>query len=709
MRPKKQNQMLKEFVPEAEELIDVLHQNLHQIEAMPDKDAVGPDMVNAIFRAAHTLKGMSGMVGLNKVCEVSHHFEDILDKIRMGKASFTPAILNLLIDGIGLLQALIKAASQGKGDPDVGFFEDRIRLSLSEKPKGEAEDLFTRLDLGASFANLLTEYEQHRLVTSVKTSAQLYEVIATFKLETFDTDLSELTGKIKKMGSGEIIATLPGPSPTGGMEFRLIVALPKDTPSLETFISGDSIKIRALLKEQKGLAPTSSYALTSGQTLPTPHSQPLPEPLSEGAPLLPSEMTTMQELESIRSLSQTVRVDIEKLDLLLNMVGELVISKGQISQISRKLLDQDGISQFALEVQKASKALDKRVSAFQEKLVEVRMTPIGQIFERLIRVVNKVSKDLGKEVNLLFSGEETRMDKSMVEELADPLLHLILNALDHGIESSEERLKRNKPPNGTIMVSAAQKGNHVVVEVEDDGQGINSEKVFASGVKKGLVVPGKQYTQAEMIKILFMPGFSTKDTVSEVSGRGVGLDVVAKNISKLSGMVDVETILGQGTLFTLTLPITLVIIKALIVEVGTETFAIPLSSVLESLMISDTDIKTIERQEVIQLREHTLMLVRLKELFSLDYDEKAQGPNYVIVVGLVEKRMGLIVNGIKGQQEIVVKSLGEDLKNIKGISGVTEIGDGKAVLVVDVSSLIQEVTEKREGTGAAMAIGNEIR
>jgi two-component system chemotaxis sensor kinase CheA len=647
---------------------------------------------------------MSGMVGLTTVSQVSHHFEDILDKIRMGKANFTPAILNLLIDGVSLLQALVKASSQGKKEPDARFFEERIRLSLTEKPKGESDDLLSQLNLSPALSNLLTEYEHHRLTQNVKVSAQLYEVIATFNLETFDIDLPKLTGKIQKETSGEVIATLPGPSPSGGMEFRLIVAIPQECLPLETIISGDHIKLRALFKKPPETAPLSvAVPVPSEQRLPVAAAQqPLPEPttqsISDEVPLQ-GEEATMQELESIRSLSQTVRVDIEKLDLLLNMVGELVISKGQIGQISRKLLDQDGLSPLALEVQRASKMLDKRISAFQEKLVEVRMTPIGQIFERLVRVVNRVSKDLGKEVHLLFSGEETRMDKSMVEDLADPLLHLILNALDHGLEGPEERALINKPVMGTIMVRAAQNGNHVVVEVEDDGRGIDSEKIYEKGLKKGMVVEGKQYSQNELVKLLFLPGFSTKDKVSEISGRGVGLDVVAKNISRLSGMVDIETIVGKGTLFTLTLPITLVIIKALIVHVGNETFAIPLSSVLESLMISKKEIKTIEAQEVIQLREHTLMLIRLKDLFELEYEESSREMLYVIVVGLVEKRMGLIVSDIRGQQEIVVKSLGEELKNLKGISGVTEIGDGKAVLVLDVAALIQEVTEKMDDAG----------
>jgi two-component system chemotaxis sensor kinase CheA len=705
-RSKKDSSMLREFVPEAEEMIDVLHQNLHQIEALADKDNVKPDMVNAIFRAAHTLKGMSGMVGLDSVCKVSHHFEDILDKVRMGKASFTPEILNLLIDGVSLLQTMIKAASLGKPEPNVAFFEDRIRLSLSEKPKVEGEDLLSDLDLPPALPNLLTEYEHYRLLQSIKASGRLYEAVANFPLETFDTDLSDLNAKLRVLG--EIVATLPGPSPAGGMEFRIIVALSKDAPDLETQITSEFVTVRLLSKKQmskkqKEVVPLSSPQVVapSESSLQTQTESQLPRSASEETEAMTSaEMDAGGDLESIRSLSQTVRVDIQKLDLLLNMVGELVISKGQISEISRRLLSQEGISSFALEVQKASKMLDKRISEFQEKLVEVRMTPIGQIFDRLVRVVHKVSKDLGKEVNLLFSGEDTKMDKSMVEELSDPLLHLILNALDHGLETNEGRIAKNKPLMGTIMVRAEQRGNHVVVEVEDDGQGMDTEKIYQKGLTRGMVVPGKKYSQSELVKLLFLPGFSTREKVTQISGRGVGLDVVAKNISKLSGMVDVETVLGQGTIFTLTLPITLVIIKALIVEVEEETFAIPLSSVLESMILSDKVIRTIERQEVIQLRDETLILVRLKELFDLAPAPVSEDTLYVLVVGFVDKKMGLVVNSIKGQQEIVVKSMGDELKNVKGISGVTEIGDGKAILVLDISALIQEVTEKKEALQA---------
>lgn len=679
---KKKDSVLSEFVPEAEELLEVLHKNLQQIEALSDPAQVRPDTINAIFRAAHTLKGMSGMVGLNRVSELSHHFEDMLDKVRMGKLALSPEVLDLLTDGVGFLQRMIESASQGKGEVDASSLEGRIAAILAGKPMESESKPLENVDLDPDILKVLTEYESHRLFENIKSDSPLYEVKATFKLETFDTDLSALNQKIQTMG--EIITTLPNVSPSsqGGMEFRLIVGAFEGSPPLNLQIAADHIVVRQISKKLK-----EGSAVTV-QPSPLSSSAPEPDPL-------PAATAASSESSSIRSLTQTVRVDIQKLDALLNMVGELVLSKAVVNQISKDLLEQNGFSGLSLELLKASKLLDKRVSEFQERLVEIRMIPIGQVFDRLLRTVRKLSKDLKKEVNLLISGEETKMDKSMVEDLADPLLHLIRNALDHGIESREERIKAGKPEAGTLYLRANQKGNHVVIEVEDDGKGVDTQRVYDKAMQKGLIDPAKQYGEGDLINLLFLPGFSTKDSATEVSGRGVGLDVVAKNISKLSGLVNVESVLGRGTLFTVTLPITLVIIKALIVRVGSETFAIPLNSVSESLMVSSKDIKTIERKEVIQLRDHTLSLIRLRDIFNLKEagsDERL----YVIVVGLAEKRVGLVVSSIEGQQEIVIKSLGGVLKEIKGISGATELGNRKTILVLDVAALMEESIQNKD-------------
>ncbi|MFY9270249.1 MAG: chemotaxis protein CheA [Candidatus Manganitrophaceae bacterium] len=416
----------------------------------------------------------------------------------------------------------------------------------------------------------------------------------------------------------------------------------------------------------------------------------VPPPVS-----LPPTGSIREEETSLRSMMQTVRVDVRKLDTLLNMVGELVSSKAEVGEISKKLIEQSGPSGLSEKLLRASRMLDKRVSEFQEGLIEIRLIPIGQLFDRTVRMARKLSKELNKEVDLVVSGEETKMDKSMVEELSDPLLHLIRNAMDHGMEDREERIRNGKPETGTIFLRAVQKGNHVVIEVEDDGRGIDTARIYQKALQRGLVHADKQYEKRELINLLFLPGFSTAERVTEISGRGVGLDVVVKNISKLSGLVDVETAVGKGTRFTLTFPITLVIMKALIVRAGGENFALPLNSVSESFEIFSKKIETIGRKEVCRLRDQTLSLSRLTDLFALGGSRmEGKGASddrfYAVVIGLAEKRIGLLVDAIEGQQEIVIKPLGEVLKEVSGIAGATELGNGQTVLVLDVAALVEE-------------------
>jgi two-component system chemotaxis sensor kinase CheA len=377
------------------------------------------------------------------------------------------------------------------------------------------------------------------------------------------------------------------------------------------------------------------------------------------------------------------------------MLGELVLSKSVIAQISKDLLQDGGLVGPAMELHKAAQALEHRVSGLQEGLIEVRMIPVAQLFDRSTRAIKKIARDLGKDIQVVTSGEETKLDKSMVEAIADPLLHMIRNALDHGIESKDERRLAGKPEVGTIRLSAAQKGHTVSITVADDGAGINLANVYQTALAKQIAVPGKEYTQKEIIDFLFQPGFSTAESVTELSGRGVGLDVVARHLAKLNGMVEVDTELGRGTSFVLTLPITLVIIKALIVGVGSHNYAIPISSVAESVMVEANQVGTVGQRPVIQLRDHTLALLRLSDLFGIQSSERKDGRLYIIVVGLAEKRLGLVVDTIEGQQEIVIKAVGSMLQGIPGVAGATELGNRKTILVLDVGALIEEAVGQR--------------
>lgn len=686
----KKRNSFKEFVAEAEELIETLHQNISKIEKLADRSRVKPEVINTIFRAAHTLKGMAGMVGLTKLSELSHIMEDLLDKIRMGKVRFEGEVLEILLEGVDLIQEMVANAAQDGPEVDPAPLQEKIKTLLSGEKKEPPKDPLYDLDIDPSDFKVLTEYEGHRLRENILTGGKIYRIVARFRTKTFDTDLSELSGKLNEIG--EVISTLPSSDELepGLIVFNLLVGVsPEDLP-LPTVFSQPEVEVHEI--GFKGVVRTDTL------------SHPLPPPKKENASVstpevLPIETSTDTADESvkeasIRSQSQTIRVEIARLDTLLNLIGELVLTKAVVHEISRAFLAEHGFSGLAQQLSKASRDLDKRVTEVQEEIIEVRMVPIGQIFDRLVRAVRKFSKEIGKEIDLQLSGEETKMDKSMIEEISDPLMHLVRNALDHGIESKEQRKAVGKPEIGTIWLRAAQKGSSVVIEVEDDGRGINPEKVYEKAVQKGLVSPGTEMIEKDIINLLFLPGFSTRDMVTEMSGRGVGLDVVAKNVTRLSGIVDVESKLGKGGKFSITLPITLVIIKALIIKVGAETFAVPLNSVSESLMLQKQDIRTVERQEVIQLRDHTLSLLRLKELFHLSGSDVNEDRVHVIVVGMAEKRLGFVVDAIEGQREIVIKSLGSVLKGIPGIAGATELGNRQTILVLDVAMLFEEATRK---------------
>lgn len=659
MAERTKDETLREFLAESEELLDALHRNLGLVERAPD--SIPPETLNAMFRAAHTLKGMSGVMGLTAVSELAHSLEDVMERLRMGKLAMSRSLLDLLADGVEALGRLIASASSGHAPAETAGLVQRIRDAMHAPQAAATTAPPTGLD--PEILTVLTEYEHHRLQENIKAGRHLFEIKAHFRFEDFDKALSALTAKLQS--AAEVITTLPGSgaSPKDGIGFTLLIGSERDREGMAALLAGEAVEL-VPIGGQEPAAPKAAVA-----------------PETDGA--------------STRSLSQTIRVDIAKLDGLLNMLGELVLSKSVIVQIARDLLQNGGLVGPAMELHKAAQALEHRVSGLQEGLIEIRMIPVAQLFDRSIRAIKKIARDLGKDIQVITSGEETKLDKSMVEAIADPLLHLIRNALDHGIEAKDVRRAAGKPEVGTIHLKAAQKGNTVTITVTDDGAGINVAKVYEKALAKKLASAEKEYTQKEIFDFLFLPGFSTAETVTEISGRGVGLDVVARHLAKLNGLVEVQTDVGHGTSFILTLPITLVIIKALIVGVGPQTYAIPISSVAESVMVEAHQVVTVGRRPVIRLRDHTLALLRLSDLFGVPPATASDGRLYIIVVGLAEKRLGLVVDTIYGQQEIVIKPVGSMLQGIPGIAGATELGNRQTILVLDVGALIEEAVKQR--------------
>jgi len=399
----------------------------------------------------------------------------------------------------------------------------------------------------------------------------------------------------------------------------------------------------------------------------------------------------------------TVRVDVKRLDDLMNQVGELVLERNRMIQLNSNYQSEIDVEVFGEDFSKLSKRINFVTSELQSQVLKLRMIPVEKVFKKFPRIVRNLARDLGKEVDLQLFGEETELDRSVVDEIGDPLIHLIRNAMDHGLETPEERVAAGKPRSGTVVLAAGHEGNQIVISIKDDGRGIDPEKVGRKAVEKGLVTEDQLASMMprEILDLVFLPGFSTKEKATDLSGRGVGMDVVRTNIKKLNGIIDIKSELGKGSEFILKLPLTLAIIQSLLVEVNGEIYSIPLSAVLETLRVEIEQFHTIGGREVLKLRDSVLPLVRLQSVFSVQGEHIKSGSCYVVVVGVAEKRIGLVVTRLLGQQEVAIKSLGKYLANLPGIAGSTILGDGNVALIIDPVGLIDD---RDGGNSARMAI-----
>ena len=665
---------VKDFLAEAEEILDQLCSDLGVMSDTVDGGECSPDSLNSVFRGAHSLKGLAGMFGFSGVQELSHNLENLLDSLRLGKVSFTSQVMTILMDALEALGTMIRNLNDGGGDdPPIEQLVARINSAVTASGDNDGDSIIATLGLPSSLLNALTEYEEHRLLENIKKSRNVFSVLASFSMATFDQDLAELTDALKK--SGEVVSTLPsvGANMAASIDFEILYGSAKTLEEVTQLISDTNATVRLLGKA----APAA----------------PLPIEATV-APELEESLPNIQQDPAVtaKSMSRTVRVDIGKLDDLMNIVGELVLSHSTITDIIEKMR-QAGYTVNLAEMQKAAKDLNRKLNELQKGVMEIRMIPVGQLYDKMGRIVRKISKEQGKKVDLKTFGADTELDKLIMEDIADPLMHIIRNSIDHGIETPAERVAAGKGERGLIKLSSYQKGNHVVIEVEDDGRGIDLEKVRNKALEKGLISPAEVLSEREIMDLIFLPGLSTTEKVNDISGRGVGMDVVKNNITAVSGMVDIESTPGRGSRMIITLPITLAIIKALIISTAGHFYALPITSVLESIMLDKKDIQTVERKEVIQLRESTLPLLRLNRFFHIDSKSSDADNFFVVVVGVAEKRLGIVVDDLLGQQDIVIKTLGTMFEGLHGVSGAADLGDQRTILVLDVSGIIHEVTK----------------
>ena len=751
-----------EFFSEAQEIVDGLSRDLLALDDVCRRGGSDAELVNDVFRAVHTLKGLSGLFGAAMMSGLSHELENLLDDLRLGRIELTSQVLDLLFQSVELYGRILAAA---KGDAPEPAPEVKALLAalgqVAQQKGGGGGSVVAQYELDPGLLSVLTEYEEHRLRTNLQAGLSLYRMRVQFQLATIDSALDDL--KAKTRPHGEIITFLP--TGEGGdaesVELEILVASRANLGVLSGAVAGPNITVEEVRRRDGAPNPLASIPpppMDHGQTHdfadpyggmsmsppttssggdalldeinaagggvtrtsappPAPSFPPIaggnqpgtfPPGAVPGMPFPPipgaglgagpgaavAAGPSQREL-TLRSVTQTVRVDIRKLDHLMNIVGELAIVRGVVARLSERVRLDPDLKEIAPDLHRLHRSFDRHLAQMQNGILEVRMVPLGQVFDKLARIVRQISREHDKQVNLVITGAETEIDKLIVEELSDPLMHVVRNAIDHGIEAAEERARVGKPAAGTIALNAFQKGNHVVIEVEDDGCGIDEAAIVARAVALGKIHPGEveQLGRAEVLNLIFLPGLSTRDEAGAYSGRGVGMDVVKTNIAKLGGVIDLHSEAAIGTKLTITLPVTLAIVSALLLRIVGRVFAMPLTSVAEAMALDESQVRVIDGREVITLRGATLPICRLGKVFDLAPLPGASAPRrqYIVVAALGARRLGFAVDELQGQQDIVIKPLGKSLGRVRGFSGATELGDQRVALVLDPAALIEEM------------------
>lgn len=689
--------MREEFLSEAQEIVETLSRDLLLLEQGQKEGRADPSLLNDIFRAVHTLKGLAGMFGMGPLSQLANMLENLLDDLRLGRANVDQKTLDTLFDGVERIQRTLAQDDEDGEEPEAPLFRPEVEKEEEEPDRpGLERDAIREFELSESVLSVLTEYEEHRLRQNVLQGCALYRLKVSFALSSIDTALEDLKARARPVG--ELITYLP--SLGGGtddlIELEVLLASREDEAHLREVLCHadavlEAVERRAVERRPTLIPQRDIEALEEAAAAVLTHSAPPAGLDRSGADAL-----------SLRSVANTVRVNIQKLDHLMNVVGELAIVRGAVAQITEKLRERPELRSMSAELHRIARGFERNLTELQDGILDVRMVPLGQVFDKLARVVRQAARDAKKEIRLEVKGSETEVDKLIVEELSDPLMHLIRNAIDHGIESRERRQRLGKPVHGKLSLIAYQKGNHVLIEVRDDGAGMDPDRLIARAVQRGMLAAdeGRDMSREDAFNLIFAPGFSTREEVTDLSGRGVGMDVVKTNISKLGGVVDLKSEVDKGTTFIITLPITLAIISALVVKVCGQSYAIPLANVHEALMLDPKAIRTVEGREVMTLRGGTLPLCRLKDHFRMEdaADTGRPGRKFVVVSQLGSRRIGMVVDLLLGQQDIVIKSLGKSLSTVRGFAGATDLGDQAVTLVIDTPQILEEVLSSSERT-----------
>lgn len=680
------NQYMEMFLEESREHLQTLNDCLLELEHNPEDLSV----LNEIFRSAHTIKGMSATMGFTEIAELTHEMENVLDLLRKSQLKANEDIVDTIFKCVDTLEQMIESVASGTdGDVDVTALVKKLVAiakgepveSEKKTPKQAAssvehDNAAVSLDLNDTEVNVLNNAKNSGL-QAMQITVTLSEgcLLKSARAYMVMNALDEM---------GEVIKSIPQSEDLEQEKF--------DKDFQIVFITSNEQS-----RVQETLMAISEVAVVDIELVKLDEADEKEESVDAVVPemnpakdLSQNEKTKAQpannnaHIEKKLKSGQSVRVDIEKLDSLLNLVGELVINKTRLEQI--------GITHRLTELVETIEQMDRVTTDLQSVVMKVRMVPVGQVFNRFPRMVRDLAKELNKEINLTIEGEETELDRTVIDEIGDPLVHLIRNSLDHGVEHPDDRVAKGKSPVGEVGLIARHEGNNVIIIVEDDGKGINPVFIKNKAVQKGLITQedADKMDDNDAVRLVFLAGFSTSDVVTDVSGRGVGMDVVKNKIESLGGLIDVETKIDEGSRFKIRLPLTLAIIQALLVQVKQEIYAIPLGSIDSTINITTNDIKTIQNREVILLRGQIIPIIRLADVLNVPETDASDSQDlFVVVVHMGDQKAGIIVDNLIGQQEIVIKTLGKLLAGIKVIAGATILGNGQVALILDVGTLMQ--------------------
>lgn len=801
-------ELLKDFFSEAEQQVENLESNILVIE----NDPSNREAIDEIFRAAHTLKGGSATVEMTELSGFTHVVEDLLDEIRSDRVDVTGPVVDILLSSIDVIKAMLEARQDGSiYDADVEPIKNTLKSFIPAKegkaskkpvaaPVAPVKPVVSAPVAAVSPSSIpspaqgLSEYELLELKEACEGKQKVWGVTVMFD----EANLMNSVGGIQVFAAlkarGLILKTIPDFDALYSDEFH-----PKVVYFVATTATGDELEDVAFIPDVTLCTDAQCLDGSSGSVAPeVPVSKPVMAPVQPVVEQVAVEQTFVQEEvpnvvapvvektidiaaekksvapkgDAAKKTSQNhnnagsvLRVDAKRIDYLLNLVSETVITKAAFNQISTQVGDLlaqfqtvgsgykdkvhalfEQMPRFLEEIQNGASVKDIRTAIndefgdlfsvfdpfeanfksvttkfrsstqnlgriageLQEGVMKIRMVPISQIFSRFPRVVRDLSRDLNKKINLVIEGEDTELDKSVTEDLLDPIMHCVRNSLDHGIERPADRAEAGKPEEGTLLLKASNEGNLIVIDIADDGAGIDVNKVRQKAIDRGLIHPNKILSDQEAYQLIFEPGFSTADKISAVSGRGVGLDVVRAQIEKLKGSVVVTSERGCGTKFSIRLPLTLAIIQGLLVRVGDEVYSIPITSVIESHRVRQDEINTIDNYEVLNVRNEVISILRLDRLFNIKQTEEKEH-YFIVIVGSADKKIGVMVDSLIGEEDVVIKPLRDQFTKSPGVAGASILGDGSVSLIIDVSQLLElgvrqeiDAREKREEIGFSL-------